>query len=153
MKSKLLVLTLAPAMLIATARLCADGETSGAGKKPVGKHHDEIVARFDKDGDGKLNEEEKAAAKSAVMAQRDEIRGEALKRHDANGDGKLDEAERKAARDAWAKANPEKAEMLRDAVDKDGDGVVSEKERRAAAKEMRKKAKQKRGSAETGSGG
>ncbi len=44
---------------------------------------------FDKDGDGKLNAEERAAAKQAL-----------LKRLDRNGDGKVDASERDAARNA-----------------------------------------------------
>ncbi len=65
-----------------------------------------IMQRFDKDGDGKLNADERAAAEKA----REEMgkggkkgmpsREEMTKRFDKNGDGKLDEEERQAARKA-----------------------------------------------------
>lgn len=145
MKSKLLVLTLAPAMLIATARLTAEGEpTEAAGTKPPGKHHEEMIRRFDADGDGKLNEEEKAAAKTAMQQRQGEAREEALKRFDANGDGKLDDAERATAREAMQKGQGGKMtdeqrakaraefEAYAAKYDADGDGKLSPDERKSA---------------------
>jgi Ca2+-binding EF-hand superfamily protein len=132
-------------MLIATAQLCGEGESTGApGGKPPGKHHQEMMQRFDKDGDGQLNDEEKAAAKSAMQQRQGEMRGEALKRFDANGDGKLDDAERAAAREAMPKERGghmtdeqrEKARAEFEAFaarhDKDGDGKLSPDERKSA---------------------
>ena len=62
-----------------------------------------LLKKFDKDGDGKLNE----AERSALVAFRKENgaktkarRAELLKKFDKNGDGKLDKTERQAARKA-----------------------------------------------------
>jgi len=53
------------------------------------------MARFDTDGDGKLNDTEKADAKTAF---------EKLKKtFDADGDGKLSDEEKATARKAYAK--------------------------------------------------
>ncbi|MBE2215413.1 MAG: EF-hand domain-containing protein [Opitutaceae bacterium] len=145
MKSKFLVLTLAPAMLIATAALvAADDAADAPSGKPTAKHHEEMIARFDKDGDGKLNEEEMAAAKAAAAERRGEMHDAALQRFDANGDGKLDDTERATAREAMkanrgagltdeqrAKARAE-FEAYAAKYDKDGDGKLSAAERKAA---------------------
>ena len=48
-----------------------------------------MIKKFDKDGDGKLNEEERKAAEEARKA-------EMLKRFDKDGDGKISDEERKA---------------------------------------------------------
>jgi len=126
-------------MLIATARLAAADDAT-----PSGKHHEEILKRFDKDGDGKLNDEEKAAAKAAATERRDEMRDEALARFDANGDGKLDDTERAALREAMqkergGKMTDEQREKVRAEFeayaakyDKDGDGKLSPEERKTA---------------------
>ena len=53
----------------------------------------EAFSLFDKDGDGELNEEERAEARKTMEARRKE----ALKKFDKDGDGKLNEEERKAA--------------------------------------------------------
>ena len=67
----------------------------GEGKK--GDHHhptkEEILKKFDKDGDGKLNDEEKAAAKAAGKAAHE---AEMLKKFDKDGDGKLSDEEKAA---------------------------------------------------------
>ncbi len=83
-----------------------------AGDKPEGKARPEggadlrakMLERFDKDGDGKLSEAERAEAKKA-MGDRDGKGGgdrktEILKRFDKDGDGQLNEAERAEARKA-----------------------------------------------------
>ncbi len=57
------------------------------------------MKRFDKNGDGKLDDAEKAEAKAA----REQMREEALKRFDKDGDGKLNDAERAEAREAMKK--------------------------------------------------
>lgn len=59
----------------------------------------EVLERFDKDGDGKLNDAERAEMRKAAgdrIAQNPKM----LERFDANGDGQLDETERAAAREA-----------------------------------------------------
>ncbi len=73
---------------------------------PGRKLHDEIVKRFDHDGDGKLNEVERAEARKAgdeLRARFKQHREEILARFDKNGDGQLDETERQDLRAAWEK--------------------------------------------------
>ena len=115
-----------------------------AGEKPAGKsgeHKDgpggfireEMVKKFDKDGDGKLSDEEKAAAKTEMEAKRAEMH----KEFDKDGDGKLSDEERKAMHEAY---------MLKK-FDKDGDGKLSDEEK-TTAETARKEMEAKRGKGE-----
>ena len=66
-----------------------------------GNREEMMLKRFDKDGDGKLSEAEKAEAEKAMAARKGgaggNIPAEALKRFDKDGDGKLSEAEKAEA--------------------------------------------------------
>lgn len=84
----------------------------------------ELVAKFDKDGDGKLNEAEVKAAREARQA-------EMIKKFDKDGDGKLSPEEMKTASEA------RRAEMMKK-FDKDGDGKISEEEKKAAHEAFKK---------------
>lgn len=66
--------------------------------------------QYDADKDGKLSDEEKAAAKEAAKAKAKETREENLEKYDANKDGKLDKEER-----AQKKADEEAAKEARKA--------------------------------------
>lgn len=90
----------------------------------------EIIERFDKDGDGKLNEEEREAAKAARKEMMKNRRAEMLEKFDKDGDGELNEEERKAMREEMKKRMLEK-------FDKDGDGELSDEERAEARKAMK----------------
>jgi Ca2+-binding EF-hand superfamily protein len=92
---------------------------------------------FDKNRDGKLDADEKAAADKwqadsekrrkeyAVRAERwRKLNDELRKKHDANGDGKLDADERKAYYEEYR----ERAKIVQ--WDKDGDGKLSDAERK-----------------------
>jgi hypothetical protein len=96
--------------------------------KHKGKVHQEMLKRFDKDGDGKLDDSERAAAKEAMEARK----AERMKKFDSNGDGKLDDEERENARQTH------KAEMMKK-FDKNGDGKLDEEERDAAKAHFHKK--------------
>lgn len=64
--------------------------------------------RFDADKDGKLNDQEQAAAKQAVKEKAQATRKANLEKYDANKDGKLDDAEKakmKADQEAAKAAN------------------------------------------------
>lgn len=67
------------------------------GKKPGSGEgrpsREEVMKKFDKDGDGKLSEDERAEARKAMEARRAEM----IEKFDKDGDGKLNEEERKAA--------------------------------------------------------
>ena len=101
----------------------------GSKKRPPHKLPPEIIEKFDKDGDGMLNEEEREAAKAARGDMEANRRKELLAKFDKDGDGKLSEDEKKAMREAMKKKMLEK-------FDKDGDGELSEEERAEARKHM-----------------
>ena len=71
-------------------------------KKKHGKRQEALLKKFDKDGDGKLSKEERAAAKEFKDKRRGEegrggkLRGKILRRFDKDGDHKLNETEREA---------------------------------------------------------
>ena len=54
----------------------------------------EVIEKFDKDGDGKLNEEERQAARAAGKERMEAKRKEMIAKFDKDGDGELSEAER-----------------------------------------------------------
>ena len=94
----------------------------GAGPRPVPQPSAEMIKKYDKDGDGKLSQEERKAAMEGRRA-------EMMKKYDKDGDGKLSQEERKAS------MADRRAEMMKK-FDKDGDGKLSEEERAAARKSM-----------------
>ena len=73
-----------------------------------------MIKRFDKDGDGKLSDDEKAEAQKALKAKKGEARPaagkltEAMKKFDADGDGKLSDEEKAAAKKELAEKRKEK---------------------------------------------
>jgi Ca2+-binding EF-hand superfamily protein len=102
-----------------------------------------ILKRFDKNGDGKLDENEKAAARAAGEKRRAAGKGKLheriLQRFDKNGDGVLDDAERTAAL-AELETRPNFIKRF----DKDGDGKLSPEERAAAEQALRERFAQRR---------
>ena len=101
----------------------------GKKERPPHKLPPEIIEKFDKDGDGKLNEEERETAKAARGDMEASRRKEILEKFDADGDGKLSDEEKKAMREAMKKKMLEK-------FDKDGDGELNEEERAEMRKNM-----------------
>jgi Ca2+-binding EF-hand superfamily protein len=89
-KLKLALLISAPLVAGATTYAMAQGDGPPR----------ELVQKFDTNGDGKLDDTERAAMKAAFEAKRAERHKEMLARFDTNKDGKLDDAERAAMRDA-----------------------------------------------------
>jgi Ca2+-binding EF-hand superfamily protein len=81
-KTLMTILGLSLGGLLAQA---ADGE---AKPKPA-PALPELLKKYDKNGDGKLDQEERAALQKDRQA-------EMMKKYDKNGDGKIDEEERKA---------------------------------------------------------
>ena len=72
---------------------------------PRGRRRFEMIKRFDADGDGTLDAQERQAAREFIEARRGERekrRQELMERFDENQDGNLDPDERAAARD-WMK--------------------------------------------------
>jgi len=118
------------------------------GERPAGGRPDmqEMLKKFDKDGDGKLNDAERqemAKARGGAGGRPDPARmQELLKKFDKDGDGKLNDAERAEAMKARGGApggkpgeggRPSREELIKK-FDKDGDGQLNEAERAEAMK-------------------
>jgi hypothetical protein len=122
------------------------------GQREPGQIPPALLERFDLNGDGQLDESERAALREE-MANRPgaaRMREEILKRFDKNGDGQLDEAERaefQKFREARMRegggpggpGGPRMREELRKRADKNGDGQIDESERAAAREAMKKR--------------
>jgi len=127
----------------AANRALAAGKVPGSAGRtmvvfPGGQMTEQMRLRmFDKNRDGKLDDNEKAAAdkwqadsdkRRAQYARQAEryrkLNDELRKKHDANGDRKLDADERKAYYEEY----PERAKTVQ--WDKDGDGRLSDAERK-----------------------
>lgn len=113
---KIIALTIAAAVFgLAAANAAPDKKEKKAvdGKdRPIPAR---IMEQYDKDKDGKLNDEEKAAWKKDHEARK----AEWLKQYDKNKDGKLDETEKAAAREAEKEKFKEK---IKEHGKKDGKG-------------------------------
>jgi tellurite resistance protein len=101
--------------------LANEGEgPQSAGRKAA------ILAKFDTNHDGQLDDSEKAAMRAAFKEKRQERRAELVARFDTNKDGKLEPAERKAMRDTLTSERFSK-------LDTNHDGVISLAEFQAGA--------------------
>jgi Ca2+-binding EF-hand superfamily protein len=102
------------------------------GKKPSRGEgrpsREDIIKKFDKDGDGKLNEEEKAELKKKMSEKGRKLPPFLVKKFDKDGDGELSEKERAEARKSM---EGRRKEMIAK-FDKDGDGKLNDEERKAA---------------------
>ena len=105
----------------------------------------EILKRFDANGDGKLDATEREAAKAAMPERRGDgpkdgvagkIRERAKDRLDTDGDGKISESER-AAGEAVMRAEIVNRPRAMARVDTDGDGQISDTEWAAARAQMK----------------
>ncbi len=94
----------------------APGGKPGEGGRPSPEQMKELMKKFDKNGDGKLDDGEKAAARESFMKMRGGAgapggkpgeggpnREAMIKKFDKNGDGKLDDGEKAAAKEAFEK--------------------------------------------------
>lgn len=98
-----------------------------------------LLRRYDQNGDGKIDDDEKAAARADMRrggydsTVRDEKPKKLLKRFDKNGNGVLDPAERAAAAQARTDFQAKRREFEK-RFDKNGDGVLDPAEREEAKK-------------------
>ena len=102
------------------------------GKKAEGPSGDrpsreEMIKKFDTDGDGKLSDDEKAGARKTMMAKR-KMPPFLVKKFDKDGDGELNDEEKAEALKMMAVRKKEALEKF----DKDGDGKLNDEERKAA---------------------
>ena len=78
----------------------APASGAGEGKKP--RSRDLMIKRFDRNGDGKLSEDEKSEAQKELKAKKGERPAgklaEALRKFDADDDGKLSDEEKAAVK-------------------------------------------------------
>ena len=116
----------------------------------------EMLKKFDKDGDGRLSDEEKSTLRAEMQNRRGggrdrkqwtpEQRDEMLKKFDKDGDGKLSDEERttlraeiqnrRGGRDRKQWTPEQRDEMLKK-FDTDGDGKLSQEERDTAREAMK----------------
>jgi Ca2+-binding EF-hand superfamily protein len=150
MKTAFLTLCLLSATLI-TGTVSAQTEMVPTDDKAApaagaGMNHpkrQELLKKYDKNGDGKIDDDELADARAYMRkdggesATRMERQKKLLKEFDKNGDGKLDDAERaqaeKAIQQFRERAEKRRAEIVK-RFDKDGDGELNEAERAEAEK-------------------
>ena len=86
------------------------GAAAGEGKA---RGREAMIKRFDKNGDGKLSDDEKAEAQKALKGKKGEARPagkltEAMKKFDTDGDGKISDDEKAAAKKELADKRKEK---------------------------------------------
>jgi len=98
----------------------------------------DAIKEFDKDGDGKLNEEERKAMMAARMAMGENLRKQREKQFDKDGDGQLNDEERKAMMEANRARMEEFRKAREKKFDKDGDGKLNDEERKAMREERMK---------------
>lgn len=77
-----------------------------------------MIEKFDTNKDGKLDDQEKAALRTAMKAKHDERKAQMLAKYDTNKDGKLEDTERTVAR------NDKLAEKFKE-LDTDHNGQLS----------------------------
>jgi hypothetical protein len=110
----------------AVLALPAWAQPDGEGRRGDGPRA-RVLERFDANGDGRLDEGEREAARAAFRAR-------VLERFDADGDGTLSPDERAKAREAVR-------ERACEAFDRDGDGRLDRRERMRARMAMRRAAR------------
>ena len=85
-----------------------------------------MIQKLDQNGDGTIDDAERAQAKAAFAAKRAARHQQALATYDANKDGTLDATERQAMRDG-------RLAKRFAALDQNGDGAISLAEFKAGA--------------------
>jgi len=148
-----IVTTLALA-LPAAAQTDAESARKGFGGllgKAADRLKEEAMKRFDKNGDGRLDDEERAEALLEMKKKGGEIQGQLrqfmLRRFDADGNGTLEPAERKTAFDETMKQLEENGPLVKTTVlgfvhkrfDTNGDGSLDKDELGVARDELTKR--------------
>ena len=90
MNTKIAAAVVGAAVLTAGAALAVAGDENGKGRGRRGFHRAEMLEKYDANKDGKLDDNEREAARAARKA-------EMLQRFDTDKDGELSDSEREAA--------------------------------------------------------
>ena len=147
MKQKLLIVTAIAALGLAG---CSHGRRDRDGKH---RFHAELLKQYDADGDGKLNDAEKKAAREGMKAKWAEKKAAMMKKFDTDGDGKLSDEEKKAIRENFGKRwhdghkhdwSDKMKEKMMEKFDADGDGELSDDEKKAMRNSIKKQWKAKK---------
>ena len=117
--------SLALAVILGTCGFAAAQEKPKRSDRPIAQ---EMLKKFDKDGDGKLSDEERKAMREDMRAVHEKREAEMLKKFDTDGDGKLSDEEKKARRETMAAKRKE----LLEKYDADKDGKLSPEEIKTA---------------------
>ncbi len=141
-------LGLFPALLSATLFLIADLPAQEPAPAPppkkLSERDAELLKRYDKNGDGKLDQDELALAHESMRGERmtgenvvtPGVRDKLLERFDTNHDGKLDDDERAAMRKALGQAQDFFRARMMERFDVNHDGKLDETERAAARRAL-----------------
>jgi Ca2+-binding EF-hand superfamily protein len=100
------------------------------------RNYEEMVRKFDVDGDGKLDEKERKAMYEEYARQAE------IKQYDTNGDGVLDEKERaemEAEKAQWKKVAELQKQYYMKKYDLNGDGKISPEEQKAVMEDYQRK--------------
>ena len=142
MNRKLIASVLVAATALSGSCLFAQSDDSAPkpppGRGPGGQPPPHVLERFDLDGDGQLNADERAAAHTARMERRqdgDRPGARLRERIDTNGDGQVS-ADERAAAEAHLRAEIPNRPRLMARVDTDRDGQVSDAEWSAARERL-----------------
>jgi len=136
MKTKKTVLKTIAAVVACS--MCAHAEKGDNDNRPIRKGPPkELIKKFDKDGDGELNEDEKAAMKTAMKKRHEAAKAKMLELFDANNDGKLCEDEKAAMKDAKNKKRKEIKTALLAKFDKNENGKLDQDEREGVREWMK----------------
>lgn len=138
MKSAFLIPTFTAATLFLSVARADDAVTPDTTNSRRHAHKQELLQKYDQNGDGKLDESERAAAREAFQARIQEFRT----RFDVNNDGKIDAQERAAVpaetrekvramqqrRHAAGAAHRPAPEAIIERFDQDADGKLNRDE-------------------------
>jgi Ca2+-binding EF-hand superfamily protein len=127
MKTNITWIALAVAISGTAITHAQEGRPERRGQRQV---PEAMLKEFDKDGDGKLNDDERTAMREAMRARFEEARKKEIAEFDKDKDGKLNEEERKAANEA----REAKRKALVEKYDADKDGKLSREEIQTAVK-------------------
>jgi Ca2+-binding EF-hand superfamily protein len=136
-----LTIVMTGSLLVLGANALAEDTAAPAGCGHGGRHgggHGGMWKQFDKDGDGKLSDQERADMKAAWAARRGARKKEMLANFDRDGDGQLSGEEKAQARKSGAS---EMRKKMFGELDTSGDGKISADEIQAKMEQMRGKCK------------